>query len=75
MGIHARLYETVLWLINAICGRMHMMLLSVAHLQLQQLRDMDCVCAVLKESCGMMCTLIASEVGMSAASFAFPLNS
>jgi hypothetical protein len=55
-------------------GRMHVMFLSVARLQLKQLRDVDCVCAVLKENYGMMCTAIVSEVGMSAASFAFPLN-
>jgi len=55
-------------------GRMHVMLLSVAHLQLKQLRGMDCVCAVLKENYGLMHIAIVSEVGMSAASFAFPLN-
>ena len=54
-------------------GGMHVMLLLVARLQLKQLRDMDCVCAVLKENYGMMCIAIVWEVGMSAASFAFPL--
>jgi hypothetical protein len=55
-------------------GRMHVMLLSVACLQLKQLRDVDCVCAELKEKYGMMCTAVVSEVGTSAASFAFLLN-
>jgi hypothetical protein len=55
-------------------GRMHVMFLLVARLQLKQLRDMDYVCVVLKENYGMMCTAIVLDVGVSGASFAFPLN-
>jgi hypothetical protein len=55
-------------------GRVQKMLLAVAHLELQQMRDVDHVHAVIKENCSMICTAIVLEVGMSTASFAFALN-
>ena len=52
------------------------MLLSVARWQPQQMRDVEHVCAILKEDRNIMCIAVAAEVEISASSvFASSLNS